>query len=80
MKALYIVTREFSWNNKAGSYTLTDFPEVFSTSKRAIDFVKESIIPSSTVVSLEMPYELVVKTQANTFMKYRIHTRYLNVI
>ena len=83
MKRMYLVTREFSYENNEKSFKLVDgCPEVFSTKKNAKKYIehytKNSEIISEEKDCLRFAYRTTVHTDLNTYIRWSILGRNLN--
>ena len=85
MKRVFVVIREFSYENDDKSYKTTDiYPEVFTTIKNANNFIDHYTKRSETVSEekdcCRFAFRKTVRTESDTYIRWTILGRNMNAI
>lgn len=82
MKRVFVLIREFSWENKDESFVLNGNMEVFTTFKNAKDYISRfqirTTVESENNGGSDYCYRLVVTTDSGSYMRWTIVGRNLN--
>lgn len=80
MKRIYVLTREFSWDNV--NYVPNGYMEVFTTLKRALDYISSTrirnTIESEDNGGSEYCYRIIIKTDSGSYIRWTVIGRNLN--